>query len=159
VALQFHKAWDSCSRSSGNSVVQVAERCVQRQVEKEVADQQSKTYLAGAEAEKKRELEERRQRVQLKINAKMELESQMRENARRRRVAPMSDVEKLMNKGLLGHVDAYEKHKKLPLRPFPKEFLPRGLEDTENQLTEHHSRTELKSARGLLKSQAAKSEQ
>ena len=74
--------------------VQVAERCVQKQADKETADQHSKNYLAGADEEKQRDLEERRQRVQKKIEAKLELESQMRENARRRREAPMSDVEK-----------------------------------------------------------------
>lgn len=131
--------------------VQVAERCVQKQVDKQTADEHSKNYLAGADAEKQRDLEERRQRVQIKINAKLELEAQMRENARRRREAPMSDVEKLFNKNLLGHVDTYEHSKKLPLTSFPKEYLPRDLMDTEKELTGHHSRRELKSARGLLK--------
>lgn len=137
--------------------VQVAERCVQKQADKETADQHSKNYLAGADEEKQRDLEERRQRVQKKIEAKLELESQMRENARRRREAPMSDVEKLFNRNLLGHVDTYEQTKTLPLNSFPKEYLPRDLTGTEKELTHHHSRRELKSARGLIKT--GKSEQ
>lgn len=123
---------------------------MQRQIDQETADQHTRTYLAGAEVEKQRDLAERRKRVQIKVNAKLELESQMRENARRRREAPMSDVEKLFNRTLLGHVDTYERDKELPLKSYPKEYLPKGLNDTEKQLTEHHSRKELKSARGLI---------
>jgi hypothetical protein len=131
---------------------QVAERSAREAQEKDTAQQYSQAYLATANAEKQREVEERRKRVQLKLQAKLELQGQMRENARRRREAPMSDIEKLINKPLLAHVDTFEKQKQLPLCPYPAEFLPKGLKATQSQLTELHSRQELTSARGLLHS-------
>lgn len=84
------------------------------------------------------------------LQAKLELEAQMRENARRRREAPMSDIEKTVNGPLLRKVDAYEATQRLALKPFPAEFLPSELQSTQSKLNEHHARARLKSARGLL---------
>ena len=74
----------------------------------------------------------------------------MRENARRRREAPMSDIEKTVNKPLLRAVDQYEETQALKLKPYPAEFLPKDLQSVQAKLNEHHARAKLKSARGLL---------
>ena len=82
------------------------------------------------------------------LQAKLELEAQMRESARRRREEPMSALEKAVNKPLLQHVDAFEATAQLPLQPYPAEFLPRDLQAVQAQLTEQHARAALKTARG-----------
>jgi hypothetical protein len=86
----------------------------------------------------------------MNVQAKLELEVQMRENARRRREAPMSDIEKTVNKPLLRAVDAYEATQALALKPYPAEFLPKDLQKAQAKLNDHHARAALKSARGLL---------
>ena len=84
------------------------------------------------------------------VQAKLELEAQMRANAKARREAPMSDVEKLVNQPLLRQVDKYEATSSLQLKPFPAEFLPKDLQKTQELLNEQHARQRLKSARGLV---------
>lgn len=74
----------------------------------------------------------------------------MRANAQRRREAPMSDTEKLVNRPLLADVDKYEATAALKLKPFPAEFLPKDLQKTQALLNEQHARQKLKSARGLI---------
>jgi hypothetical protein len=88
------------------------------------------------------------------VQAKLELEAQMRENARRRREAPMSDIEKIVNGPLLKDVDVYEATQALKLKPYPTEFLPKDLKATQNALNEQHARQRLKSARGLIAASA-----
>eukprot|EP00892_Ulva_mutabilis_P000621 jgi/Ulvmu1/1055/UM105_0013.1 len=129
---------------------QVAARRAAGAAAKDERDAYSKRYLATAEAERVRDLEERRQRVQLKLQAKLDLEAQMRENARRRTEAPMSDIERMVNAPLLRAVDTFENTEVLPLKPYPAEFLPRDLKEVQAKLSEAHARGKLKSARGLV---------
>lgn len=129
---------------------QVAARRAAGAAAKEEQDKYSKKYLATAEAERQRDLEERRQRVQLKLQAKLDLEAQMRENARRRVEAPMSDIERTVNAPLLRNVNTFESTAALPLKAYPAEFLPRDLKEVQAKLSEAHARGKLKSARGLV---------
>lgn len=73
----------------------------------------------------------------------------MRENARRRRQAPMSDIERRLNGPLLAEVDRYEATDAARLKPYPAEYLPRDLKAVQSAMDEHHARARLKSARGL----------
>lgn len=130
---------------------QVSARRAAGAAAKEEQQQYSQRYLATAEAERLRDLEERRARVQLKLQAKLDLEAQMRENARRRLEAPMSDIERTVNAPLLRAVDTFESTAVLPLKPYPAEFLPRDLKDTQARLSEAHARGKLRSARGLIR--------
>jgi hypothetical protein len=84
------------------------------------------------------------------LQAKLDLEAQMRENARRRREAPMSEIEKTVNKPLLKEVDTYEATHMAKLKPYPAEFLPKDLQETQRILNEHHARRRITTARGLL---------
>ena len=79
----------------------------------------------------------------------------MRENARRRREAPMSDIEQAVNRPLLADVDKYEATQALKLKPYPPEFLPKDLQVVQGKLNEQHARAKLKSARGLISSSSA----
>lgn len=61
----------------------------------------------------------------------------------------MSEIEKRVNRPLLKEVDAFEATQVAKLKPYPAEFLPKDLQDTQRILNEHHARRRLKSARGL----------
>ena len=90
------------------------------------------------------------------VQAKLELEAQMRENARRRREAPMSDIEQAVNRPLLADVDKYEATQALKLKPYPAEFLPKDLQVVQGKLNEQHARAKLKSARGIISSSSTR---
>lgn len=110
-------------------------------------DAYSKKYLATADAEVARAKEEKKRRLHLQIQCKLELEAQMRQNAHNRRIAPMSDIEKRVNAPLMQLVDTYEKQGKLPLKPYPAEFLPVDLQKKQAVLNDKHAEARLRTAR------------
>lgn len=88
--------------------VQVKEREKVREQMKSLEQQRAKELL---ERVKKAEEEEKlrlQREVEKKLKFKNELETQMKDNAHRRRVAPMSETEKLINNELLKKVDKFQ---------------------------------------------------
>jgi hypothetical protein len=129
---------------------QQAERASLKAQSQRDDERYSKAFLATADAETAKDVEEKRLKLQMRLKTKLELEAQMRENARRRVVAQMSETEKLVNKPLLSAVSEFEASKSLSLKPYPAEFLPKDLRVTQDKLNSLHSKMKIQSARHLI---------